>query len=149
MKKFIIIVAIIGLLTSIGLCIVPKTVVPRTESDKTDYGIGMTYHRATLEDKPMIVLFYVDWCAYCKKFMPKLRLLNAIYQNRYSIVLVNCEDEANKSLVEDFYISSYPTIYIVDDRIKNRVHIDNGYYDNINLLKRELDRYILVRNLIK
>lgn len=144
MKKFLIIVSIIGLLTSIGLCLDPKV-----NQHSQDYGIGMTYHRAGLEDKPMLVLFYVDWCTYCKNFMPKLRLLNAIYQNKYNVVLVNCEDEANKSLVEDFHITSYPTIYIVDDRIKNRVHIDNGYYDNINLIKRELDRYILVRNLVK
>lgn len=144
MKKFLIIVSIIGLLTSIGLCIDQKA-----SSEKHNYGFGMTYHMAGLEDKPMIILFYVDWCAYCKNFMPKLRLINAIYQNKYNIVLVNCEDQENKSLVEDYYITSYPTIYIVDDRIKNRVHIDNAYYENINLLKRELDRYILVRNLIK
>lgn len=144
MKKLLVIISIMVLLTSIGLCIDSKI-----NSNKPDCGIGMSYHRAGLEDKPMIILFYVDWCAYCNKFKPKLRLLNEIYQNKYNIVLINCEDEANKSMVEDFHITVYPTIYIVDDRIKNRIHIDNGYYDNINLLKRELDRYILVRSLIK
>ncbi len=144
MKKiFCIVVASIFVFSCIGYTWAKN--IEKNEAQTT----GMTYHRAQLEDKPIILVFYVDWCTYCKKLIPKMKLLDAVYQNAYNLVFINCENPENKQLVDDYYITVYPTVYIVDERIQNRIHIDSGYYDDINLLKRELDRYLIVRKLIK
>ncbi len=104
--------------------------------------LGVSYTMAQSANKPMLLFFYADWCTYCQRFMPKLKLIDAIYKNAYSIVMINCEDPMNKKIVDDYYISVYPTLYISDRKNNTRIHIDNAYYDNIDLLRRELDRYI-------
>lgn len=150
MKKKIIIALLLALILLTGLvgyCLTGSTT--NADSGNTPYGFGMTYHRAQLDEKPIIVVFYVDKCPYCQKLAPKLKILNAIYQNTYNMAFVDCNAQENKAMAEDYHVMVAPTIYIADPRIKNRVHIDTTYYDDINLLKRELDRYILVRNLIK
>ena len=40
-------------------------------SSPSEYKIGISYPEAMRSDKPAVVLFYTDWCGYCKKFMPK------------------------------------------------------------------------------
>ena len=41
----------------------------------SDYQIGISYEDAIKSDRPMIALFYVDWCGYCMRFMPKYKRL--------------------------------------------------------------------------
>lgn len=144
MTKKIFLVVILLFIAGVGFCFAPKK-----NLTPSDYQIGMPYEQAIKEDKPIIGLFYVDWCTYCRNFMPKLRLLDMIYKNKYNVVMINCEDKGNKNLVEDYQIGSYPTIYIIDYKLDNRVHIDNEYYDSLTLLKREFDRYLRIKSILK
>lgn len=137
MKKILLIFLAIFVFAGIGLCFAPKK-----DLYPSDYKIGLSYQDAIKADKPVLALFYVDWCTYCKNFMPKLRLLDMIYKNKYNAVMINCEDPENKKVVEDFQINSYPTLYIIDYSKDLRIHLDNGNYDNLGFIKRELDRYL-------
>ena len=46
----------------------------------------VSYEEAEKLDKPMVVMFYVDWCAYCRRFMPTFGEFAAKYKDKYSFV---------------------------------------------------------------
>ncbi len=114
----------------------------------SDYKIGIKYEDAVKTDKPMLALFYVDWCGYCLKFMPKYKTISSIYKNDYNVVMLNAENPRYKSLVEDVTLGGYPTLYIIDPKYDNRVHVSNTIYMDLKKLRIELDRYLRVRKLL-
>lgn len=119
-----------------------------TPKHPSDYKIGITYEKATVSDKPMIALFYADWCGYCMKFMPKYKALSSIYKNKYNFVMINVEDERYKNLIDDVGISGFPTVYILDPKYDNRVLMSSNFYHNLKKFRIELDRYLRIRALL-
>jgi len=122
---------------------------PKASLKPSDYNIGTTYEFAMKADKPFIALFYADWCTYCKKFMPRYKILSEVYRDKYNFVMINVENPLYQKVVRDYAISGFPTIYIIDPTIDNRILINNGLYDNLFGLRTEFDRYLRVRAMIK
>ena len=114
----------------------------------SDYKVGITYDQALESDKPMLALFYVDWCGYCLRFMPKFKVLSMMYMGRYNFVMLNVEDPANKELVDDVALTGFPTVYIMDPKYDNRILINNAIYQNVPKFRVELDRYLRIRGLL-
>lgn len=114
----------------------------------SDYQIGISYEDAIKSDRPMIALFYVDWCGYCMRFMPKYKTIEKIYKNKYNLVMINAENPKMKSVVEDAALTGYPTMYILDPKYDNKVHLTNGIYSDLKKLRVELDRYLRIRDLL-
>lgn len=114
----------------------------------SDYKIGITYDEAVKSDRPMIALFYVDWCGYCMRFMPKYKTLEKIYKDQYNLVMINAENPDMKNLVEDAAITGYPTMYILDPKYNNKIHLTNGIYGDLKKLRVEFDRYLRIRDLL-
>ncbi len=114
----------------------------------SDYKIGVTYDEALSQKdgKPVLALFYVDWCGYCLRFMPKFKTVESLYKSKYSIVMLNAEDENNKKLVEDVSLTGFPTLYIIDPKYDNRVLLNNAIYMDLKKLRTELDRYLKIRS---
>ena len=110
--------------------------------------VGITYDQALESDKPMLALFYVDWCGYCLRFMPKFKVLSMMYLGRYNFVMLNVEDPVNKELVEDVALTGFPTVYIMDPKYDNRILINNAIYQNVPKFRVELDRYLRIRGLL-
>ena len=79
MKKNVIIgigVFVVILLTSAvsyGVNLMAERMQPKSPSD---YHIGVTFDEAMNGEKPVIVLFYVNWCGFCQRFMPKFNTLS-------------------------------------------------------------------------
>lgn len=121
---------------------------PRMDVKPSDYSIGTTYELAMKADKPFVALFYADWCTYCKRFMPKYKILSEVYGNKYNFVMINVENPTYQKVVKDYMISGFPTIYIIDPTIDNRVLINNALYDNLFNVRTEFDRYLRVRSMI-
>ena len=142
MKKLIISLVLIFMATTIVFAVTPKQKIK-----PSDYNIGITYEQARQSDKPAIVLFYTDWCTYCRRFMPMYESLRTEYQDSYNFVMLNAE--SNETLANEYVVSGFPTVYIIDPKIDNRVHLDNGLYDSKYLMKKELDRYLRIRARIK
>lgn len=124
-------------------------ILPKANAQPSDYDLGMTYEKASTEDKPMIAVFYVDWCTYCKKFMPRLDTVRSINKNEYNVVLINVEDPKNEKLAREYKISGYPTVYIIDPKLDNQVHIDSPFLESVATLNKEAQRYLNLRKLIK
>ena len=51
----------------------------------SDYKVGISYEQALESNKPMVALFYVDWCGYCLRFMPKFKALSLLYGTRFNL----------------------------------------------------------------
>lgn len=114
----------------------------------SEYKIGIPYDEALQSDKPMLAVFYVDWCGYCLKFMPKFKILSTIYKDKYNFVMLDVENQANAKLVEDVGISGFPTVYILDPKYDNRILMSNSLYQNLTKFRIELDRYLRIRKLL-
>ena len=115
----------------------------------SEYKIGITYDEALQSDKPMLAVFYVDWCGYCLRFMPKFKMLSTIYKNKFNFVMINVESsDKTKALAEDVGIGGFPTVYILDPKYDNRVLMSNSYYHNLLKFRTELDRYLRIRALL-
>lgn len=108
--------------------------------------MGYAYSYALSQDKPMLVYFYTKWCASCKRFNSILKLLNSIYSNSYNIVMIDCDDKYNQSIISDYEIEYYPTLYIVDKHGAYKKYIDSEHYFNIERLKFELDEYLFTKS---
>lgn len=125
---------------------------PKKDGEPTmkpsQYKIGIDYHKAIKGDKPIIVLFYADWCGYCIRFMPTYQTLSKIYKDDYEFSKVNVEDENYKSVVDEAGITGFPTVYIVDPKYDNRVLLSNAMFGDLKLLRGELDRFLRVRKLL-
>lgn len=147
MKKKIIIAISILLVTilSSAVCLALNGSVMEKKSKPSDYKIGVAYDEAAASGKPILALFYADWCGYCLKFMPKFQTVNSIYKDKFSIVMLNVEEEENKALVEDVALTGFPTLYILDPKYDNRVLLNNALYLNLGKLRGELDRYLRIR----
>ena len=124
-------------------------VIPKAKLKPSDYDLGITYQQAAKEDKPMIAVFYVDWCTYCQRFMPRLDKVRNLNKDDFNVVLVNVEDPEYAKLVNEYRISGYPTVYIIDPMYDNRVHIDNVFMESVMDLNKEVVRYSNFRKLVK
>lgn len=149
MKKGLIITLItLVVMVVTASALVTWALTPKANLKPSDYNIGTTYELAMKADKPFIALFYADWCTYCKKFMPKYKILSEVYGNKYNFVMINVEEPKYEKVVRGYMISGFPTIYIIDPSIDNRILINNALYDNLFNIRTEFDRYLRVRGMI-
>lgn len=153
MKRNKLIISVVACIIALLLtgCFINKvmSVPPKNNARPSDYDAGVTYEQAAKLDKPVIAVFYVDWCKYCMHFMPILDHIRRDYKDSYSVILLNAEDEKNEKLAKDYMISGFPTVYIMDPKYDNRIHIDGGNYSEPKKFRKELDRYLRIRDLIK
>ena len=115
----------------------------------SEFNIGIPYEQALISDKPMVTVFYVDWCGYCLKFMPKFNIYSKLYKDKFNFVMVNVEANAEtKKLADEVGLGGFPTVYIMDPKYDNRVLISNAFYQDISKFRKELDRYLRIRTLL-
>src|SRR5574344_1076130 len=114
----------------------------------SDYNIGISYGDELKSDKPAIVLFYANWCTYCKRFMPSYKLLSEVYGRDYNFVMVDIDDSQYTDIIKDYALSGFPTIYIIDPAIDNRILLNNALYSNLFALRGEIERYLRIRKMI-
>lgn len=127
------------ILTQSALAVPPKAnLVP------SDYATKTTYSQAVKMKKPIVVTFYVDWCHYCQKFMPTLAAFKQQYKNQYTFVMINNDLPASKKIADDFMISGYPSVYLVNPKNDNRVFLNQNIYSRPDVLKKEFDRFLRV-----
>ncbi len=115
------------------------------KNSPSDYKIGVSYEEALKSDKPMLALFYVDWCGYCLRFMPKFNTINTLYKSKYNVVMLNAEAPENQDLVKDVVLTGFPTLYVIDPKYDNRFLLNNALYMDLAKLRKELDRYLSIR----
>ncbi|MFX1286455.1 MAG: PKD domain-containing protein [Promethearchaeota archaeon] len=65
-----------------------------------------------LSDKPVFILFYAEWCGFCKKQKPILMELREEYSDRIEFLYINAPE--NPQMMQDFGVTGFPTMFYID-----------------------------------
>ena len=153
-KKFFIglfLVAVVGLFVFAHLVLKHNEPEPEVQQNLSapielpEKGV-IAYEEAEKLDKPMVVLFYVDWCTYCRRFMPIFGEFATKYQDKYSFVTINCDKLMYENMVKDFNIMGYPSVFVVDKKIDLRFSLQMASLGDKTIMARELDGYLKSRS---
>lgn len=74
--------------------------------------------------KPSIILFFSNNCLNCKKFYPIWKSIVSKYGEKINIIKINADSTKNKSYIEKFNVTEYPTIFFTN---KNKEIIPFNY----------------------
>lgn len=115
----------------------------------SEYGIGMSLEEALKDtSKPIVAMFYADWCTYCMRFMPTMEKLSKEYKDKYNFVMIDGDSKGNELMMRAFRVGGFPTLYIIDTAIDYQAHIPATSYVEKAYMNDELDRYLRVRKLM-
>ncbi len=92
------------------------------------YDKGQNMEKALKTEKPVIVWFYTDWCGFCQRFAPTF---GAITKDRkikknFAVAYVNAEYPENQTLMMEYGVEGFPTVFLVNPKTKEKVHVDNA-----------------------
>lgn len=114
----------------------------------SEYNIGIEYNKAMKGKKPVLVLFYADWCHYCVRFMPVYQELSEKYKDSMEFSKVNIEDKKYEKLVNSIGITGFPTVFIIDPKYDNRILLSNALLGKTELVSEEIDRFLRIRKIL-
>ena len=114
----------------------------------SQYPAGIDYNEAMKSNKPVLVLFYADWCGYCIRFMPIFQTMSEKYDDEMIFSKVDVEDPQYVELVKKTGIGGFPTVYIFDKKYDNKVLLSNSDLMDFDSFKGEIERFMKIRRLL-
>ena len=104
-------------------------------SKPTGKTIGLTvdgYNKLINSDKKILVNFYAEWCAPCKKMAPYIAKMQK--ENNEEFELIRLDADKNKTLMDAMKISELPTMFLYNKGEKKWQH--SGYISEEDLRKQ-------------
>lgn len=99
--------------------------------------------------KPVVILFYVDWCTYCRRFMPIFGIVSEKLNKEFTFAVVNCDYSESLKLLKKYNINHFPTVYITDKDLDFSYEMSMaGLYD-ANAFESELKKHLKLRSKLK
>lgn len=83
-------------------------------------------------DKLVLVDFYADWCAPCKKMAPSLSEIQKEMGTKVEVVKINADQ--NKTLVKSLNVSALPTLMLYKN--KKLIWTNSGYLSKEEIVNR-------------
>ena len=80
----------------------------------------------------VLVDFYADWCAPCKKMAPSLSEIQKEMGAKVEVVKINADQ--NKTLVKSLNVSALPTLMLYKN--KKLIWTNSGYLSKEDIVKR-------------
>lgn len=141
-----IIIAIIILMIASVVISINKTTPQAAEASQFSQVSEPTYPKeytnALAEEKPIFLFFYANWCSHCVEFFPTYEQLEKTYQDKYNFIKINIDEPENENLVQEFYVTGIPTVYVVDVKNSEKNYINPYVLHNKKSLKKTLDSFI-------
>jgi thioredoxin len=82
---------------------------PSTETS----GMSLTqYNELVNSDKKVLISFYADWCAPCKKMAPYILKMQKELANEVKIIRIDADE--NKTLCKELKVSELPTLLLYE-----------------------------------
>ena len=108
---------------------------------------SMDLQKALSKGKPVAVLFYADWCGFCKRFAPTFAELSKdkVLKKKYNFVYVNSEDPNNRAYMQQYQVTGFPTLYLVNPTTVDKAHVSNGLMfqaDSFNIMKDQFEKFL-------
>ncbi|MDY6310367.1 MAG: protein disulfide isomerase family protein [Cyanobacteriota bacterium] len=107
----------------------------------SEYKFGIPYEKAVKAKKPMIVLFYADWCHFCVGFMPIYEQLYKNHKRQFNFVKVNVENAKYADAVKKYEISAFPTVFMVNPRKDTHEQLKNENFGDMNKLDELMNTF--------
>jgi thioredoxin len=104
-------------------------------SKPSDKIIGMCsqeYGELLNTDKKVLISFYAEWCAPCKKMTPYILQMQKDLANKVTIVRLNADE--NKTLISEMKISELPTLLLYKNKEVKWKH--SGFISEEDLKKQ-------------
>jgi len=79
--------------------------------------IGMTaqeYSELLNSDKKVLINFYAEWCAPCKKMAPYVKTMQTEFAD--DVTIIRLDADKNKTLITEMKISELPTLLLYDKK---------------------------------
>lgn len=118
----------------------PRPVIPGKKP--SSYHIGKPYSVAMKRHRPVIAVFYVDWCHFCQAFMPKFEKLAKQYKGKMTFTTVNVEDPKNADIAKEYDIKAYPTVFFINPTTKEKQQVDSSAFATEETMKQAIDSYL-------
>jgi len=74
---------------------------------------GQEYNGLLKSDQKVLVNFYADWCAPCKKMAPYMTELQKLYTGKLKVVRLNADD--NKTLISELKLDELPVLLLYEN----------------------------------
>ena len=97
--------------------------------------VGMSsqeYAELLNSDKKVLIDFYAEWCAPCKKMTPYLLQMQKNLADRVTIIRLNADE--NKTLISEMKIDELPTLLLYENKELKWKH--SGYISEEDLKKQ-------------
>jgi thioredoxin len=104
-------------------------------SKPSDKIIGMCsqeYSELLNTDKKILINFYAEWCAPCKKMAPYILQMQKELADKVTIVRLNADE--NKTLISEMKISELPTLLLYENKEVKWKH--SGFISEEDLKKQ-------------
>ncbi len=72
------------------------------QADKAAVSNNELISSSIKERKPAVILFYAEWCGYCKQMFPVFRELQAKYQKDVNFFYIDIDSEKGKELAQQY-----------------------------------------------
>lgn len=104
-----------------------------TVNTKATNGMTKQQFEALLNsDKLVLIDFYADWCAPCKKMKPYLDDISKDMSNLVVVIRINADD--NQTLCKELKINELPVLQLYKD--KTLTWTNTGFIDKAEVLKQ-------------
>ena len=105
-------------------------------SKPSDKIIGLSaaeYNKLLNSDKKVLINFYAEWCAPCKKMAPYVLQMQKDLADK--VVIIRLDADKNKTLISEMKISELPTLLLYENETVKWKH--SGFISE-NDLKKQL-----------
>ncbi len=108
------------------------------------YDKGQSMEKALKTGKPVIAWFYVDWCGFCKKFASTFDAIikDPKIKDNLAIAFIDCSDEKNQQLVEEYKIEAFPTVYMLNPKKNIKEFVENQELFTEDAVKKLTDKFL-------
>ena len=106
--------------------------------ETTDNAVASTgmskkqYDDLLKSDKLILIDFYADWCAPCKKMKPYLEEISKEMKDKVVVIRINADD--NQSLTKELKIDELPVLSLYKN--KNLIWTNKGYISKEDVVKQ-------------
>ncbi|MDD2797676.1 MAG: thioredoxin domain-containing protein [Bacteroidales bacterium] len=108
---------------------------PETTDSKVSVSTGMSraeYNALLNSDKLVLIDFYAEWCAPCRKMKPDLDAISTEMKDKVVVVRINADE--NKTLAKELKVDALPVLFLYKN--KKQVWSKLGYATKAEIVKQ-------------
>ncbi len=108
---------------------------------------SISLEKAISKRKPVAVLFFADWCGFCKRFAPTYAELSKDkdLKKKYTFVYINSENPENRKYMQQYNVTGFPTLYLINPNTLDKAHVSNGLMfgaDPVGTMKEQFEKFL-------